>query len=95
MGIDQRDSGGTWLHRKLKRKLVRLARSISMGMVTPKIRFLMMTAAEKLICWKCRGAASRKFASDMREIIREYRPRIIIIIKPKKSGDVTARVCKI
>lgn len=54
----------------------------------------MMFEAEKVVSWNCRGAAGREFLVQIREIIREFRPKILIIIEPRISGATADKVCK-
>lgn len=54
----------------------------------------MKTKVERTVRWNCRGVANREFVVDMKDIMREFRPKIIIHIEPKISDAVADRVCK-
>lgn len=53
-----------------------------------------MLEAQRVVSWNYRGAASREFAVEMKNMMRELRTKMIIIIDPKVSGAVTDRVCR-
>lgn len=44
--------------------------------------------------WNCRGAASREFLVEVKEIMREFYPQILIIVEPRISGATANKVCK-
>lgn len=46
----------------------------------------MMIDKESIICLSCCRGKSGDFLREMKELKRVYRPRIIILIKPKISG---------
>lgn len=56
--------------------------------------YLMMIVNERIVCWNCRGAKSREFACKIRELIRRYQPKIIILLDPKISREAADQVCK-
>lgn len=56
---------------------------------------VLMIEDERIICWSCRGAASKEFVCEMKEILRAYKPRIVILIEPRVSGEVADRIYKI
>lgn len=56
---------------------------------------MFMSSFSSVLCWTCRGAAGRAFAFEVKELMREYRPKIIILLEPRISGDTADRVCKI
>lgn len=70
-----------------------MGREIKSAMLVPKTRLFLVIVEEKVICWICRGA-SKEFAYEMREIIREHKPKIIILIEPRISGEFADRVCR-
>lgn len=49
---------------------------------------------KKVICWNCRGAGSGEFACEMREIMKEHRPRVIVLLEPRIRRETTVVVCK-
>lgn len=55
---------------------------------------VLMIEEEMIVYWNCRGTASKEFACEMKEIMREYRPMIVILVEPRVSGEVADRVCK-
>lgn len=47
----------------------------------------------KIISWNCRGAKSREFHINAKEIIRSYRPIILIIFETRINGEEVDQVC--
>lgn len=45
------------------------------------------------ICWNCREARSRKFLCKMKDLIKEYCPRVIILLEPRISSAIADDVC--
>lgn len=56
--------------------------------------FLMLVESERIVSWNCRGVSSKEFLVEMNELIRELRPKIVIIIEPRISGLAADNVCK-
>lgn len=54
----------------------------------------MSSKLERIVSWNCRGAASREFLVEVKEILRQYRPQMLIILEPQVSGAVADKVCK-
>lgn len=48
----------------------------------------------KIVSWNCRGAVNSVFVCEMREIIRLYKPSVIILLEPRVSGATADSVCK-
>lgn len=46
-----------------------------------------MSEEISIIAWNCRGARSGQFARSIKEMIKSYKPTILIILKSKISGD--------
>lgn len=44
--------------------------------------------------WNFRGAGSGEFACEMKEIMREHIPHVIILLEPRTSGDTTDTIYK-
>lgn len=53
-----------------------------------------MIVDEGLLCWNYRGAKNDEFHREMKEMIKVYRPLIIILLETRTSGDVGDGVCK-
>lgn len=49
---------------------------------------------ESILFWNCRGAGSNCFLCEMKELMKEHRPSIVILLKPRISGDKADGVCK-
>lgn len=54
----------------------------------------MKAAVDRVVSWNCHGAASKGFEVEMKEILRSIRPKIIILIEPRISGEDAEKVCK-
>lgn len=46
------------------------------------------------MCWNCRGVASKKFEIQMRNLLKRFKPKIVILLEPKISRETTDMVCK-
>lgn len=53
-----------------------------------------MVTDASLLCWNCRGVGSKEFELELKQMMREYRPKIIILLEPQISGETADRVCK-
>lgn len=53
-----------------------------------------MRLKESILRWNCRGAASREFVCEMRELLGKFKPMVIILLEPKISGEAANGVCK-
>lgn len=51
-----------------------------------------MKSSRGVLCWNCRGAGGRAFAIEIKEMIREHRPKIAIILEPRISREVADQV---
>lgn len=47
-----------------------------------------------LIFWNCRGAGSKGFTCKIKELMKEHRLSIVILLEPRISGDSADVVCK-
>lgn len=47
----------------------------------------------RILCWNCRGAASKEFAVELKEILRNFRLKIIILMEPRISGEAADKIC--
>lgn len=45
-----------------------------------------------IICWNCRGAASKHFHRICKDLCREYKADILIILEPRCSGDKATKL---
>lgn len=54
----------------------------------------MKMEAERVISWNCRGAANKEFVVEFKELLRAFKPKIIILIEPRISSEAADRVCK-
>lgn len=45
------------------------------------------------MCWNCRGAGNREFLCKMIEMMKEFRPSIVVLLKPRISGLTANDVC--
>ncbi|XP_031402735.1 uncharacterized protein LOC116212324 [Punica granatum] len=48
----------------------------------------------RVLCWNCRGAGSSRFVRVMKEMIRDHRPNIVVIVEPRISGAKADAVCR-
>lgn len=55
---------------------------------------LMKTKIDRVISWNCRGAASKEFAVELKEMLRNFRPKIVILMEPQISGEAVDKVCR-
>lgn len=53
-----------------------------------------MVTNGSLLCWKYRGAGSNEFELELKQLMRGYRPRVIILSEPQIDGETIERVCK-
>lgn len=53
-----------------------------------------MLEEEKVVCWNCQGARSGQFMRELKELVREYKPVITILLEPKISGKVADETCR-
>lgn len=44
--------------------------------------------------WNCRGTASKEFAREIKKLVKEHRPAMIVLLEPRISGDSADVVCK-
>lgn len=50
-----------------------------------------------VLCWNCKGAGGRHFLCEVKQLLREFRPRspnILILMEPRISGGIADKVCK-
>lgn len=45
------------------------------------------------MCWDRRGAGCKEFTSEMKEIVKEYRLTVVVLLEPRISGDTADGVC--
>lgn len=48
---------------------------------------------ETIMSWNCRGAGSREFVREMKEMVKEHMPPNIVLMEPRISGDTADDVC--
>lgn len=53
-----------------------------------------MKTQSSVLCWNCRGAEGREFVVEIKELLREYKPKILILLEPRISGEVADKVCR-
>lgn len=46
-----------------------------------------------VLCWNCRGAGSKDFMREMRELMNEVRPAIVVLLEPRISSLTADAVC--
>lgn len=47
-----------------------------------------------IVCWNCRGTASRGFAGLMKDIKREFSCSLIILVETHTSGNTAKKIAK-
>src|SRR4051812_37072007 len=52
-----------------------------------------MVTKGNILCWNCRGAASKAFEVELRQLMREFRQKIVILLEPRISGAMADMVC--
>lgn len=52
-----------------------------------------MSVKNKFICWNCPGTNNGQFLREIKEMIRSYKPLVLILLEPKVSGLVADEVC--
>lgn len=45
-----------------------------------------------MICWNCRGAASRHFHRICKDLFREYKVDVLVILEPRCSGEKAEKI---
>lgn len=45
-----------------------------------------MLVAESVLCWNYRGAASKEFVCEQKDIMKEYKPLIVVLVELRISG---------
>lgn len=55
---------------------------------------MIMRREARILCWNCRGAGGRRFACEIKELLREYKPKILILLEPRISGETADKVCQ-
>lgn len=53
-----------------------------------------MVAKDRVLCWNCRGARSREFELEIKHLMREYRPKVLILLELGISGEPANGVYK-
>lgn len=53
-----------------------------------------MLIETQILCWNCRGAQSDTFLRELKEIMRSYRPEILILLEPKINEEAANVACK-
>lgn len=51
-----------------------------------------MKAKSSVLCWNCREVGGREFAVEIKELLREYKPKILILLEPRISGAIADKV---
>lgn len=49
---------------------------------------------ESILFWNCRGAGSREFLCEIKELMKEHHPSILILLESRISGATADGVCK-
>lgn len=49
---------------------------------------------ESILSWNCRGAGSKEFACEIKELMKVYKPTVIILLEPRISGGAADSACK-
>lgn len=49
-------------------------------------RLMLMMIEECIVCWNVRGAGSKEFMREMKEIMKAHRPMVVILLEPRISG---------
>lgn len=49
---------------------------------------------KSILYWNYRGVRSRDFLIEMEELRTNYRPKLIILLEPRLSGEGANEVCK-
>lgn len=53
-----------------------------------------MVAEERILSWNCRGAGDREFEVEMKYLLKEYRPQMIVLLEPRISGSTADLVSR-
>ncbi|XP_071939846.1 uncharacterized protein [Coffea arabica] len=48
----------------------------------------------RIICWNCRGAVNSRFWRNLKEIIRDNDPMILVLVETRTSSDKGARILR-
>lgn len=48
----------------------------------------------KIIVWNCRGAASKGFATAMRNLCMDFKPDVVVLLEPRVSGVRGQKIIK-
>lgn len=46
------------------------------------------------MCWNYRGAGSKEFELEMKNLLREHKPIVLILLEPWVSGEKADRICR-
>lgn len=49
---------------------------------------------ESLLSWNCRGAGSHEFLQEIKDVMKEHRPSIAVLLEPRISGATADAVCE-
>lgn len=55
---------------------------------------MIMSTGGGVLCWNCRGAVGRGFACEIKELLREQKPKIVILLEPRINGETATNVCQ-
>lgn len=47
-----------------------------------------------VLSWNCRGAGSREFLREIKDVMKEHRPSIVVLLDPHVSGVTADLVCE-
>lgn len=53
-----------------------------------------LTMIMKIIVWNCLGVAGKGFAASMRNLCKEFRPDLVVLLEPRVSGVKGRRIIK-
>lgn len=49
---------------------------------------------EIIMIWNYRGAASKEFVRELKELVKGHRPMVIVLLEPRVSSDSVDEACK-
>lgn len=52
-----------------------------------KMKFGVFMTEENVMSWNCRGAGSSEFLHEMKKILKEYRPSVIVLLEPRIRSE--------
>lgn len=55
----------------------------------------MNVGRRSVLCWNCRGAGSKSFLRNLRELLFIHKPDVVALLEPRVSGVGADRICKL